>query len=209
MKTRELNETGKEMTVLTQRYNQAFELAAKLHAKQFRKGTTVPYLSHLLAVSGLVLEKGGSEDEAIAALLHDAVEDQGGQPVLEEIRKTFGTAVADIVGGCSDTDVIPKPPWRERKEAYIAHVRSAPAAVRLVSAADKLHNARAILADYRVLGDELWTRSNAGQADILWYYRSLVAAFRQAEPAPNSLVDELDRTVEELAGLVSSNHHQG
>ncbi len=196
------------MTVLTRRYNEAFEMAARLHAKQFRKGTTIPYLSHLLAVSGLVLEQGGSEDEAIAALLHDAVEDQGGQPVLTEIKRVFGAEVADIVEGCSDTDVLPKPPWRERKVAYITHVAAAPAPVRLVSAADKLHNARAILADYRALGDELWPRFNAGQTEILWYYRALVAAFRQAGPEANPLVDELDRTVEELAGLISSNRRR-
>lgn len=197
------------MTVLTRRYNEAFEMAARLHAKQFRKGTAIPYLSHLLAVSGLVLEQGGTEDEAIAALLHDAVEDQGGLPVLEEIRQTFGPAVAEIVAGCSDTVVVPKPPWRERKEAYLAHIATAPPPVRLVSAADKLHNARSTLSDYRRLGDEVWPRFNAGKDDILWYYRSLVAAFRQAEPGSNPLVDELARTVEELAALVNSNHRRG
>src|SRR3954447_17973789 len=103
------------MTVLTGRYNEAFEMAAHLHARQFRKGTAIPYLSHLMAVSGLVLEQGGTEDEAIAALLHDAVEDQGGKPVLMEIRRAFGETVVDIVEGCSDTDVLPQPPWRERK----------------------------------------------------------------------------------------------
>jgi (p)ppGpp synthase/HD superfamily hydrolase len=197
------------MTVLTKRYNEAFEMAARLHAKQFRKGTAIPYLSHLMAVSSLVLEQGGSEDEAIAALLHDAVEDQGGAPVLAEIRDIFGPVVADIVEGCSDTAVFPKPPWRERKQAYIAHVALASQSVRLVSAADKLHNARAILADYRARGDSLWTRFNAGKDDILWYYTGLVAAFRQAEPGSNPLVEELARTVDELTALVSSNPRRG
>lgn len=194
------------MALLTPRYEEAFGLAARLHASQVRKGTTIPYLSHLMAVSSLVLEQGGSEDEAIAALLHDAMEDQGGQPTLEEIRRRFGENVADIVEGCSDTDVIPKPPWRDRKQAYIAHVATASPSVRLVSAADKLHNARSILDDYRNLGDDLWPRFSAGRADILWYYQSLVEAYRQADPGPNRLVAELDRTVRELTTLVNSNH---
>ncbi|MBN9391691.1 MAG: HD domain-containing protein [Chloroflexi bacterium] len=197
------------MTVLTKRYNEAFKMAARLHAKQFRKGTAIPYLSHLMAVSSLVLEQGGSEDEAIAALLHDAVEDQGGAPVLEEIRRTFGPVVAEIVEGCSDTDVVPKPPWRERKETYIAHVALASPSVRLVSAADKLHNARAILADYRALGDALWSRFNPGKDDILWYYTGLVAAFRQAEPGSSPIVEELARTVDELTALVNSSPRRG
>lgn len=195
------------MPLLTGRYEEAFGLAARLHANQVRKGTTIPYLSHLMAVSSLVLENGGSEDEAIAALLHDAVEDQGGQPTLAEIRRRFGQTVADIVEGCSDTDVLPKPPWRERKQAYIAHIATVPASVRLVSAADKLHNARAILDDYRNLGEAVWSRFSAGPAEILWYYQSMVAAYRQADPAPNRLVAELDRTVQELAALMSSNRH--
>jgi GTP pyrophosphokinase len=195
------------MALLTQRYEEAFSLAARLHADQVRKGTSIPYLAHLMSVSSLVLEHGGTEDEAIAGLLHDAVEDQGGQPVLEEIRRRFGTTVSGIVEGCSDTDVIPKPPWRERKQAYIAHIAAASSSVRLVSAADKLHNARSILEDYRGLGETLWFRFNAGQAEILWYYQSLVQAFRQADPTPNRLVAELDRMVLELAALINSNHH--
>ena len=139
--------------VLSRRYAEAFAYASALHARQVRKGTNVPYLSHLMSVSALVLEDGGDEDEAIAGLLHDAVEDQGGRPTLEEIERRFGEKVARIVLACSDSETEPKPPWRERKERYVAHIRHAEADVRRVSSADKLHNARSILADYRVIGD--------------------------------------------------------
>ncbi|MCX7168598.1 MAG: HD domain-containing protein [Rhodocyclales bacterium] len=134
---------------LTARFSEALTLAHHLHGGQVRKGTAVPYVAHVLAVAGIALEHGADEDEAIAALLHDAVEDCGGAPVLADIRHRFGDRVADIVSACSDTDVTPKPPWQARKEAYLAHLKDAPASVRLVSAADKLHNARTILADYR------------------------------------------------------------
>jgi (p)ppGpp synthase/HD superfamily hydrolase len=185
--------------VLSSRFEDALGYAARLHAEQVRKGTGVPYIAHLLAVTALALEYGADEETAIAALLHDAVEDQGGAATLEAIRQRFGARVAEIVDGCSDTDVTPKPPWRARKEAYIAHVRVAPPDVRLVSAADKLHNARSILADYRVLGDALWDRFTGGKAGTLWYYRALVDAFRAAGPSP--LVEELARVVDELAAL--------
>ncbi|MEB3335861.1 MAG: HD domain-containing protein [Leptolyngbyaceae bacterium] len=187
---------------LTSRFEQALAFASQLHREQVRKGTTIPYISHLMAVSSLVLEQGGNEDEAIAALLHDAVEDQGGLPILTEIRDRFGDQVAAIVAGCTDTDVVPKPPWKERKEAYINHIIDASPSVRLVSAADKLHNARSILADYRQLQDELWSRFKGGREGTLWYYRALVEAFRATGSTP--LIEELDRTVSELEGLVDS-----
>jgi (p)ppGpp synthase/HD superfamily hydrolase len=188
---------------LSSRFEEALVFAAQLHAKQVRKGTSIPYISHLLAVASLVLEYGGNEDEAIAALLHDAIEDQGGVFAREEIRRRFGNTVVDIVDGCTDAEVIPKPPWRERKETYIAHVRHAPASVRLVSAADKLHNARSILADYRILGEELWNRFSSGKQGTLWYYHSLVEAYRAAGTSP--LVEELARTVAEIDALVEQN----
>lgn len=184
---------------LSDRFGSALTLAHELHAGQVRKGTAIPYVSHVLAVAGIVLDHGGDEDEAIAALLHDAVEDCGGAPVLAEIRHLFGDRVAGIVAACSDTDQIPKPPWQARKEAYLAHLRDAPASVRLVSAADKLHNARAILADYREIGEALWARFNATKAQTLWYYRALVEAF--AAHGSSSLVLELARTVEEIERL--------
>jgi (p)ppGpp synthase/HD superfamily hydrolase len=184
---------------LSARFEEALILAVRWHAGQVRKETTIPYIAHLLGVASLVLEQGADEDEAIAALLHDAVEDQGGAVALEEIRRHFGDRVAEIVAGCTDAWTTPKPPWRERKEAYIAHLRQASASVRLVSAADKLHNARSILADYRVLGDALWSRFNGGKEGTLWYYRALVETLQAADPTP--LVEELDRVVSEMERL--------
>jgi (p)ppGpp synthase/HD superfamily hydrolase len=181
---------------LTPRFVEALAYAAAVHAGQSRKGTTVPYVAHVLGVCALVLEDGGGEDEAIAALLHDAVEDGGGLPVLAEIRRRFGDRVAEIVWACSDTDETPKPPWKERKVRYIAHVRAAGADARRVSCADKLHNARAILRDYRLEGERLWERFNAPADEQLWYYRALVQAFQQ--PGRTPLVDELERVVGQL-----------
>ncbi|MEJ2557466.1 MAG: HD domain-containing protein [Anaerolineae bacterium] len=184
---------------LSARFEEALILAVRWHAGQVRKETTIPYIAHLLGVASIVLEQGADEDEAIAALLHDAVEDQGGVVALGEIRRRFGDRVAEIVAGCTDAWTTPKPPWRERKEAYIAHLRQASASVRLVSAADKLHNARSILADYRAIGEALWSRFNGGKAGTLWYYRALVETLQAADPTP--LVEELDRVVSEIEGL--------
>ncbi len=187
--------------ILSARFEEALIFATRLHANQIRKGTGVPYVAHLLAVASIALEHGANEDEAIAALLHDAVEDQGGAPTREAIRQRFGDRVVDIVDGCTDAEVIPKPPWRERKEKYIAHIYGAPPAVRLVSAADKLHNARTILADYRVLGESLWGRFRGGKEGTLWYYRSLVDAFYATGPTP--LVEELALVVVDIERLVA------
>jgi (p)ppGpp synthase/HD superfamily hydrolase len=192
---------------LSTRFQDALLYAAQVHAKQLRKGTPIPYVSHILIVAGIVLENGGDEDEAIAALLHDAVEDQGGEERLADIRARFGDHVADIVRGCSDSTTRPKPPWEGRKRRYLAHLPSASASERLVSAADKLANARAILADYREAGDAVWTRFNANRDQILWYYRELVKAFRQAGGPP--LVEELDRVVQALEGLVTASGRPG
>jgi GTP pyrophosphokinase len=186
---------------LTHRFGEALTYAFQLHGEQRRKGgSETPYIAHLLSVCALVLEHGGSEDEAIGALLHDAIEDQGGQRARDEIRRRFGEQVAAIVVGCSDTDRQPKPPWRLRKEAYIDHLPGAPRSVRLVSAADKLHNARSILEDYRRVGEELWDRFRGGREGTLWYYRSLVSVFTECGPA--SLAPELVRVVDELERLV-------
>ncbi|MBI5564193.1 MAG: HD domain-containing protein [Chloroflexi bacterium] len=183
----------------THRFEDALVLAHQLHAKQKRKGTSIPYVGHLLAVTSLVIENGGTEDEAIAALLHDAIEDQGGDRVRRVIRERFGEHVLAIVEGCADTDQTPKPPWRKRKEDYIAHVRHASSSVRLVSMADKLHNARSILQDYRTHGEAVWRRFTGGKDGSLWYYRSLVKVFREGGSSP--LLDELDRVVSELERL--------
>ena len=181
------------------KFEDALPYAARLHRDQTRKGANVHYATHLLAVASIVGESGGTEDEAVAALLHDAPEDRGGRGRLEDIRKRFGDAVADIVDGCTDTYEDPKPDWRPRKEAYVAHVREAPAPVRLVSAADKLHNARSILADLRSLGDALWDRFTGGKEGTLWYYRALVEAFEGA--GTNAVVEELDRVVRDIEAL--------
>ena len=182
-----------------EKLGEALHYAVRVHRDQTRKGTQVPYVTHLLAVAAIVGENGGTEDEVVAALLHDAPEDQGGRERLEDIRERFGEEVAGIVAGCTDTYEDPKPPWRERKEAYVAHIGDAPEPVRLVSAADKLHNARTILADLRVVGDELWQRFTGGKEGTLWYYRALVAAFRAA--GSNAVVEELDQVVSELERL--------
>jgi (p)ppGpp synthase/HD superfamily hydrolase len=192
---------------LSNRFTEALTLACELHQRQSRKGTQIPYVAHLLAVASIALEHGATEDEAIAAVLHDAVEDQGGPPTAARIRDRFGDAVADIVDACSDTTGATtkdeKPPWKERKQKYIAHVRKATRSARLVSAADKLHNARAILADYRKQGDAVWSRVNAPakKTDVLWYYRELVKAFQSH--GSDALVEELDRVVSELEQLAA------
>jgi len=185
---------------LTARFERALTFAAQLHADQVRKGTDIPYIAHLLGVASLVLEYSGGEDEAIAALLHDAVEDQGGPATRARIHTLFGETVVDIVDGCTDTDETPKPPWRARKEAYLAHLRTASPAVLLVSAADKLYNATSILRAYREVGASVWTRFGAGGGEQLWYYRALVTTFRVVG-APAAIVDEIDVVVTELEAL--------
>ena len=185
--------------MLSARFTDGLIFATQLHGNQTRKGSGVPYIAHLLGVASIALEHGANEDEAIAALLHDAIEDQGGAPTREEICRRFDDTVTAIVDGCTDTDITPKPPWRQRKEAYIAHISKASTSVLLVSASDKLHNARSILNDYRVLGDAVWERFKGGKEGTLWYYRSLVKAFLTAGATP--LVNELERTVDELERL--------
>lgn len=187
--------------MLTSAFEKALVYAHRVHAGQKRKGSGVPYISHLLAVAALVLEAGGSEIEAIAALLHDAVEDQGGLERLAEIKEEFGPEVAAIVEGCSDAFEEPKPEWWERKRKYLAHLPEASASVLLVSAADKLHNARSILVDYREIGEELWSRFKIGKEGTLWYYQELARVYRQSAKLPTALVNELERVVAELVRL--------
>ena len=183
---------------LSARFEETLVFAAQLHSHQIRKGSQTPYIAHLLSVAALVIEAGADEDTAIAALLHDAVEDQGGLETLAEIRQRFGDRVAEIVDSCSDAYTIPKPPWRERKEAYLAHLPAATPEARLVSLADKLHNARSIYRDLRS-GEHIWEKFNGGKAGTLWYYRSLVDIFQQLDE--NFLVDELARVVDQIEGL--------
>ncbi len=185
----------------SKRFEEALIFAFRVHDGQLRKGTRIPYIAHLLGVASIALEYGAGEDEAIGALLHDAVEDQGGRSMLEEIRRRFGQTVAQIVDECTDSYTDPKPPWRARKEQYLAHIDSASASSRLVSASDKLHNVRSILRDYREMGEGLWKRFHAGKEEILWYYGSLIQAFRRTGTTP-TLVDELQRTYQELLASV-------
>ena len=181
------------------RFLAALNYATTLHTES-RKGTTIPYISHLYSVAALVMESNGSEEEVIAALLHDAVEDHGGVKTLEKIRSDYGEEVADIVDGCTD-DAPPegqeKRPWRERKEEYVAHIASASDSVRLVSNADKLHNARCILRDYRDIGGAIWDRFTGKKEGSLWYYRALADVFL-TNPANPFLAEELNRVVVEL-----------
>jgi GTP pyrophosphokinase len=187
---------------LSVRFEDALRYASRLHASQTRKGSGTPYIAHLLAVAAIALEHGATEDEAIAALLHDAVEDQGGIPTLEAIRARFGDEVAEIVLGCTDADETPKPPWRQRKRAFIAGLAGASSSVQLVVAADKLHNARAVLADLHARGEAVWPLFNTGRDGTLWYYRAVTnALLGNGAPAGSrlgELLAELNRTVTTL-----------
>jgi (p)ppGpp synthase/HD superfamily hydrolase len=183
---------------LTPRFSDALTFAFQIHCGQVRKGTRTPYISHLLSVAGLVLEYGGTEDEAIAAILHDAVEDSG--ITVRDIRGRYGSEVAEIVRGCTDSfekNPSKKKPWPERKKKYLRHLKKATPPVLLVSAADKLHNARAILSDYRKSGSRLWTRFHADRDQILWYYESLVGIYID-RGEHRHLVAELNRVVQTL-----------
>jgi (p)ppGpp synthase/HD superfamily hydrolase len=183
------------------RLQQAFRYAAEKHAGQTRKQTAVPYLSHLMAVASLVLEAGGDEDMAIAALLHDVVEDCGGMPRLREVRKLFGRRVAHIVEGCTDSFGEPKADWVERKKDYLREVTHADAETRLVSASDKLHNVRTILADYRQEGEAIWARFSGKKEGTLWYYRALSDEYQRR--GASRITRELELAVAELETLVS------
>lgn len=174
-------------------------MAFELHASQRRKGTDIPYLSHLMAVSSLVLEHGGDEDQAVAALLHDVLEDCGAQHA-DEIERRFGGRVLRIVQGCTDAEVFPKPPWQDRKEAYLLHLEAASADTLLVSLCDKLHNARSIMADLREHGVAMMDRFKGGRAGTLWYYRQLSSAFDRL--LPGRAAAELAREVTEMERLV-------
>jgi (p)ppGpp synthase/HD superfamily hydrolase len=188
---------------LGERFGRAFDLAFELHRHQTRKGSAIPYIGHLMGVTSIVIESGGSEDEAIAALLHDSAEDQGGYQTLDRIRSEFGDAVAGIVEECSDHFGEPRPPWRERKEAYIGRLEHASTGALRVSLADKVHNMRTILRDYRTLGEPLWDRFNAERDDVLWYYGSLAEVFSRRHPGP--LAVELAESAVELERLIDVN----
>lgn len=182
-------------TRLTERFDEALMWAMALHRGQLRKDGRTPYAAHLLSVTALVLEDGGTEDEAIAALLHDAVEDRGGTAVRAEIYRHFGDGVGAIVDGCTESEITPKPPWGDRKQRYLDQIARGSAAVRRVSLADKLHNARDTLLALRTEGPRVWDRFHGGKGGTLWFYRSLLDNYRDR----GRLWREFARTVEELA----------
>ena len=185
------------------RFDRALVLAAELHRHQLRKGTAVTYVTHLLAVAAIVLEYGGDEDQAIAGLLHDAVEDQGGAPMLARIREEFGDRVADVVEACTDTDEVPKPPWQARKDAYIRHLADVREDALIVSMADKLHNVRSITTEFGAVGEAVWDRFTGAKEGTLWYYRALVEAFRNR--VSGALMGELDAAVIALEASAATN----
>ncbi|MEM7714907.1 MAG: HD domain-containing protein [Cyanobacteria bacterium P01_A01_bin.68] len=186
----------KRTAKLTSNFEQALIYATQLHANQIRKVDKIPYISHLMSVSALILEAGGTEDEAIAGLLHDAVEDQGGKATREEIRQKFGETVVEIVDGCTETDITPKPPWKERKIQYIENIRNGSDSVKLVSQADKLHNARSLLIGYQNQGDKLWDYFSGSKEDKLWFYGELLKIYQQGNV--NFMTVELERILAEL-----------
>jgi len=196
------NAAKRKPSVYSVRFARAFAYAARLHGRQRRKGTNKPYIGHLMSVASIVIAYGGDEEMAIAALLHDAVEDQGGLKRLQEIRKKFGKRVARIVDGCTDAYNEPKPPWLERKKSYIARVAGEPEDTRLVSAADKLSNVRDILEDVHADGEQAFERFQGKKDGTLWYYRTLVGVFREA--GTNGLVEELDRVLTELERIADA-----
>ena len=183
--------------VLGDRFTDAFVHAVHLHARQARKATAIPYVTHLMTVCSLVLEDGGDEDQAIAALLHDGPEDQGGRPVLDEIRRRFGDEVATLVDGLTDTLEAPKPKWRPRKEAYLARLENEPISVLRVSLADKLHNLRSVAVDHGAMGEALWERFNAGRKQQEWYFGALLDVFERRLPDSRNL-PEFRRLVREV-----------
>jgi len=189
---------GKEL--LDDRFAEALQYAWQLHRHQKRKMGGTPFFAHLMSVAGLVLDYGGSPQEAMAALLHDAVEDQGGLETLEEIRRRFGQQVADIVEGCTDSFQQPKPPWRERKERFLARLAKASDSVRLVCAADKIHNLRSLIREYRAHGEAVWSAFRGGREGTIWYYRTLLEVLQRGRPLP--IVQELADVWNQLEKLV-------
>ncbi len=187
---------------LDERFAQALQYAWQLHRHQMRKMGQTPFFAHLMAVAGLVLDYGGSQEEAIAALLHDAVEDQGGLERLGEIRQRFGDTVAAIIEGCTDSFQQPKPPWRERKERFLARLAEAGDSVRLVCAADKIHNLRSLIRAYRVHGEAVWSAFRGGREGTLWYYRAVLERLQQGPSMP--IVQEFAELVDQLEKLVSA-----
>jgi GTP pyrophosphokinase len=185
---------------LGERFVDALGYATRVHSGQLRGSDDQPYIAHLLRVTGLAIQDGATEDEAIAALLHDAVEDQGGLERLADIRRRYGDAVADIVDECTDSYGEPRPPWRRRKEDYVGSLEGASEGALLVSLADKLDNLRGMIRGYRIRGNEQWEHTGKTAEDVRWYYGTLARRFRELRPGP--LADELTRTFNELDSLL-------
>ncbi|MFW5665144.1 MAG: HD domain-containing protein [Coleofasciculus sp.] len=188
--------TYTETQKLSHRFELALVYATQLHANQIRKGSGIPYISHLLSVAALVLEDGGDEEEAIAALLHDAIEDQGGAITRAEIRQRFGERVVRIVDGCTEEQIQPKPPWKERKLNYLAKIRQASSEVRRVSLADKLHNLRSIVTDWEREGERVWLRFKSGKEGTLWFYRHFLEVYQEQDS--HVYTQELARLISRL-----------
>src|SRR6266702_3589084 len=192
--------SNKMRNKLSRRFDEALRFASKKHGGQTRKGTDVPYIAHLMGVTSLVLEGGGDEDMAIAALLHDVVEDCGGMPRLREVRRMFGARVAKIVEGCTDSFSDPKLPWIIRKQEYLQRLKHEDDETRLVSGSDKLHNVRTVITDYRQDGEAIWKRFSGGRDGTLWYYRALSDEFQRRKP--NRITKELAIALQELEKAV-------
>lgn len=197
------SQTPGNVNRLTPRFEQGLIYANQLHKTQIRKVGNIPYISHLLSVAALVLEAEGTENEAIAALLHDAIEDQGGAKTREEISVKFGAEVLAIVEGCTESDTFPKPPWKERKLRYLEQIKTGSSSVQLVSLADKLHNGRSLLFHWRTYGEELWTSFDGGKPNIIWFYQSLLKVYQTTPHL--ALTQEFEAVVSQLQ-KISSNH---
>ena len=194
--------------MLSSKFSKAFLFANQLHFSQTRNGTSLPYISHLMSVAAIVMESGGTQDEVIAGLLHDAIEDQGpsfsggSDGLRKEILTRFGSTVLNVIEECTDADTLPKPDWKPRKEAYIKHLESVSSSGALVSCADKVHNVRSILRDYEKSGEDVWSRFSANKEDILWYYQSLRSAFNKIHSIDTSLRDTFDNLVSQLSSVI-------
>jgi (p)ppGpp synthase/HD superfamily hydrolase len=182
---------------LTTRFEEALVYATQLHAQQVRRISGVPYVSHLLSVTALVIEDGGSEDEAIAALLHDAIEDRGGRRTGEIIRQKFGDKVADIVEGCTESDAVPQPPWKERKQKYLENISQGSPEILRVALADKVHNARSNLSEWYLYGEKAWNQEQRERT--LWFYRSVIEVAQTL--IDSSLLEEFRRIVQQLEAI--------
>ncbi len=193
--------------IITEKFEEAINYMVNKHGHEYRKGTQIPYISHLLATATTIMEHGESEDEVIAALLHDAAEDAGGKTTLIEIENKFGPKVAEIVLACSDTLEKQKPEWKNRKTAYLEELNQVKnPSILLVSIADKLHNIKSILRDYKQIGEELWTRFNANRDEILCYYSSLLDIYKvKSKQIDPYLINELETKLEEINKLIDRN----